>query len=123
MIKPVTLLAYASLAAVTACAAQPSGPYAQAARAPQCFHANEVFGYTSGPDRSVQLQTGQGPFQITLGPSCPDFSWMMQIGVRPVDDSWLCEGRPQQIITAYDSQFSRCAITHIVSLAQGPIPV
>jgi hypothetical protein len=117
MFKPVQLLACVSLFAMTACAAEPGVMPSQISRAPQCFHANEVFGYAAEPDGSVQLQTAQGPFQIRLGPNCPDFSWMMQIGVRPVDDSWLCEGHPQQIITAYQSQFSRCRITDIESLA------
>jgi hypothetical protein len=122
MIKPVKLLACASLLAVAGCAAQPTGFPAQAARAPQCFHANEVFSYSAGPDGLVQLQTAQGPFEIRLGRSCPDFSWMMQIGIRPVDDSWLCEGHPQQITTAYESMFSRCPITEIVSLARRAVP-
>jgi hypothetical protein len=123
MIKPLQLLACASFCAVTACAVEPAAAPTQLARAPQCFHANEVFGYAPQPDGSVQLQTAQGPFQIRLAPNCPDFSWVMQIGVRPGDDSWLCEGDPQQIITAYQSQFSRCEITEIESLAGRPVAV
>ena len=118
MFKPVSLLACLSLVGVAACAVQPAAAPVQFARAPQCFHANEVFGYTSAPDGSVQLQTAQGPFQIRLGPDCPDFSWMMEIGIRPVDDSWLCEGDPQQIITAYQTPLARCQITDIESLAR-----
>jgi hypothetical protein len=121
MMKSVPALATISLIMTSACSFQPAAVPSQFARAPQCFHANEVLGYTAGPDGSVQLQTAQGPFQIRLGPNCPDFSWMMQIGVRPVDDSWLCEGHSQQIITAYQSQFSRCRITDIESLAQRAI--
>lgn len=117
MIKPLPLLAFVSLFAVAACAVQPGPPPVQFSRAPQCFHANEVFGYTSAPDGTVQLETAQGPFAIRLAPNCPDYSWMMQIGLRPVDDMWLCEGHPQQIVTAYESPFSRCRITSIESLA------
>ena len=123
MFKPVSLLACLSLVGVAACAAQPAPAPAQFSRAPQCFHANEVFGYTSAPDGSVQLQTAQGPFQIRLGPDCPDFSWMMEIGIRPVDDSWLCEGDPQQIITAYQTPLARCQITDIESLARRAMAV
>jgi hypothetical protein len=40
-----------------------------------------------------------------------------------VDSSWLCEGQPQQIVAAYQSQFSRCRITDIESLERRAIPV
>ena len=53
--------------------------------------------------------------------SCPNFSWMMQIGLRPVEDSWLCAGRPDNIITAYETQFSQCAIREIEPLSGPPI--
>jgi hypothetical protein len=122
MIKPIPLLACASIVTIPACAVQPGAPPAYFSHAPQCFRANEVFGYTSAPDGSVQLQTAQGPFEIRLDRSCPDFSWVMQVGIRPADSPWLCEGEPQQIITAYESQFSRCQITDIESLARSALP-
>jgi hypothetical protein len=40
-----------------------------------------------------------------------------------VDDSWLCEGDPQQIITAYQTPLARCQITDIESLARRAMAV
>lgn len=122
MFKP--LLACAGALTVGACAMPPGAPAPQFAQSsgPQCFRANEVFGYTQGPDGVVDVQTANGPFQLRLGAGCPDFSWIMQIGVRPVESSWLCEGHPDELITAFQTPFSRCAISDIQPLGPGAIP-
>lgn len=123
MIKPVPMLACAAVFAITACAAPPPGPVPEfAMNGRQCFRANQVYGFTPGPNGYVDLATGQGPFRVHLGPGCPDFSWIMQVGVRPVESSWLCEGKPDQLITAFDTPFSRCSISEIQALAPAPAP-
>jgi hypothetical protein len=118
MFKPVHLLACATSFALTACAMPPGSPFPQLTQSsgPQCFRANQVYGYTPEPNGDVEVRTAQGPFRIQLGPGCPDFSWIMQIGVRPAGDSWLCEGRPDQLITAFETPYSRCWIRGIQAL-------
>lgn len=122
MFRPVLSLACATIAAVTSgCAAPSSAPlpeFAQSNR--QCFRANQVYGYTPAPDGDVDISTAQGPFRVHLGSGCPDFSWIMQIGVRPVESSWLCEGRSDELITAFQTPFSRCPISGIHALAPAP---
>ncbi|HEY6048642.1 MAG TPA: DUF6491 family protein [Sphingomicrobium sp.] len=112
-------LAIAGCAAVAGCAAPPP-PYAAIAQssARQCFRADQVYGYQQGPYGTVDVQTASGPFRLHMGPGCPDFSWIMQIGVRPVESSWLCAGHPDQIITAYETQFSRCWVSEIEPLGR-----
>jgi hypothetical protein len=123
MFKPLQLLACATIFGITSGCAAPSGaPLPQFAQShgPQCFRANQVYGYTPAANGDVDLATAQGPFRVHLGSDCPDFSWIMQIGVRPVESSWLCEGKADELITAFQTQFSRCAISGIQAL--GPPP-
>jgi hypothetical protein len=118
MIKPAPFIVCVGAFAAGACAVPPGTPVPQFAQSsgPQCFRANEVYGYTRGPDGFVDVQTASGPFRMHLGPGCPDFSWIMQIGVRPVESSWLCEGKSDELITAFQTPFSRCSISEIQAL-------
>ena len=119
MFRPVLSVACATIAVVTSGCAGPSGnPVPQFAQLQgrQCFRANQVYGYTPGPNGDVDVRTAQGPFRIHLCQGCPDFSWIMQIGVRPVESSWLCEGMPDELITAFETQFNRCPISVIQAL-------
>jgi hypothetical protein len=122
MMKP--LLLAVSIAALAGCAAPPSAPGTELAqsRAPQCFRVNEVYGYTQADDGYVQLQTASGPFRMHLDPGCPDFSWIMQIGIRPMDSSWLCEGAADELITPNPFTNNRCFIGEIQSMAPGQAP-
>lgn len=120
MIKPVPLFACLSFVAITACAAPVSAPtpqFAAQSRAPQCFRVNEVYAYSPGPEGMVQLQTAQGPFQMRLGRGCPDFSWIMQIGIRPMEASWLCEGHDDVLITGDPVPRNACTVSEVQSLA------
>ena len=121
MMKP--LLACAAIFAAAGCAGPPGGPAPQFAqsRGPQCFRVNEVYGYSPGPDGFVDLQTAQGPFRVRLGPGCPDFSWLMQIGLRPMESSWLCERKWDVLITGDPIPANTCVISHIQSLAPGAL--
>jgi len=122
--KPARLLLFASLTMVAACAAPPPPGSSQLAElgGRQCFRADQVLSYTAGEGGIVDLQTAQGPFEVRMGPGCPDFSWIMQIGVRPAYSNWMCEGRGDQIITAYQTQFSRCWVGDIRALTPGSVP-
>ena len=124
MPKTAKWLAIAGSAVLAGCAAPPTpyAPMAAQTNGRQCFRANEVYGYQPGPDGTVVVQTGSGPFRLRLGPGCPDFSWIMQIGVRPVESSWLCAGHPDDIITAFQTQFSRCSVSEIEPLGPPPLP-
>jgi hypothetical protein len=118
MIKPVPLCAYPAMVALAACAVPQdaySPQYAQS-RGPQCFRVNEVYGYSEAGARSVDLNTAQGPFRMHLGPGCPDFSWIMQIGIRPMESSWLCEGKTDVLITATPVPGNACIVGDIERL-------
>lgn len=117
------LLAAALIFAASACAGPPGAPAPQLAqsRGPECFRVNEVYGYSQGPDGFVDLQTAQGPFRVRLGPGCPDFSWFMQIGLRPMESSWLCERKWDVLITGSPVPGNACVISHIQSLAPGAL--
>ena len=121
MMKPV--LACVAIFAAASCAGPPGAPAPQFAqsRGPECFRVNEVYGYSPGPDGLVDLQTAQGPFRVRLGPGCPDFSWFMQIGLRPMESSWLCERKWDVLITGSPVPGNACVISHIQSLAPGAL--
>jgi hypothetical protein len=117
------LLACAAIFAAAGCAGPPGAPASQFAqsRGPECFRVNEVYGYSSGPDGLVDLQTAQGPFRVKLGPGCPDFSFFMEIGLRPMESSWLCERKWDMLITGDPIATNTCTISHIQSLASGAL--
>jgi uncharacterized protein DUF6491 len=125
MTKPVRLIAFASFILLAACAATPAGPYAKFAdaRGRQCFRATDVDSYSPGPDGFVNVHTAQGPFRLRMtGVGCPDFGWIMQIGIRPMESSWLCEGRYDMLIAPNPAGNARCLVSNIQSLASGPLP-
>ncbi len=123
MIEPVRLLACVAFAGIAGCAAPQTSSYASApqSRGPACFRANEVTGYTPGPDGFVEVATAEGPFRLRLGPGCPDFSWIMEVGVRPMESSWLCEGKADELITAAPPPAHRCTVSEIESLDDRPL--
>lgn len=118
MIKPMQFLACATLATISGCAAPPGGYYPELAqsRGPACFRVNEVHGFTQGPNGIVDLQTAQGPFRMRLSRGCPDFSYIMQIGIRPRESSWLCEGKFDELITGSPVPGNVCTVSEIQSL-------
>jgi hypothetical protein len=125
MMKPVQMLLCAGVGVLAGCAAPPSAPGSSEvaqSRGPQCFRVNEVYSYTQGADGFVQLQTASGPFQMHLDPGCPDMSWIMQIGIRPMDSSWLCEGKADELITPNPYANNRCFIGQIQPLGPGQTP-
>jgi hypothetical protein len=118
MTKPARLLALASFTLIAACAAPRPGPFAQFAdaRGRQCFRAGDVSSFSRAEDGFVDIQTAEGPFRLRLTPGCPDFSLIMQIGVRPMDSSWLCEGKDEVLITPNATGNTRCPISDIRAL-------
>jgi hypothetical protein len=115
MTRSVRLLAFASFTILGTCVLPSAGPLSQFAdaRGRQCFRANEVYGYSRAEDGFVDVRTGQGPFRLRLNPGCPDFSVIMQIGVRPMDSSWLCEGKDEVLIAPNRTGNNRCPISDI----------
>ena len=120
MIKPAHFLALASFTALAASAVlPPSMSPAVAQSGPQCFRANELYGYSPGPGGFVNIRTsGNRWFQIHLTGDCPNFSWIMQIGIRPMESSWLCRGRSQELITPYPGGLARCYVSGIQPMVQ-----
>jgi len=115
MIKPTHLLALASFTVLAASAVVPptSSP-AAAQSGPQCFRANELYGYSPVAAGTVNVRTsGNRWFQMRLAGDCPNFSWIMQIGIRPMDSSWLCQGHPQELIAPYPGGLNRCYVSDI----------
>jgi hypothetical protein len=124
MTKSARLIAFASIILATACAAPPPGPFSQFAdaRGRQCFRVNQVYDYSQGPDSFVNVQTVQGPFRMRVrGIGCPDFSWIMQIGIRPMDSSWLCEGKNDSLIAPNPAGNARCLVSDIQFLTPGAL--
>ena len=118
MTRPAQLLALASLISLATCVAPPAGPFSQFAdaRGRQCFRATDVTGYSHAGDGFVDLQTSQGPFRLRMSPACPDFSVIMRIGIRPMDSSWLCEGKDEVLITGNATGNMHCPISDIHAL-------
>jgi hypothetical protein len=115
MIKPAHFLALASFTALAASAVlPPSMSPAVAQSGPQCFRANELYGYSPGPGGFVNIRTsGNRWFQMRLTGGCPDFGWIMQIGIRPMESSWLCEGHAQELIAPHPGGLDRCYVSEI----------
>ena len=115
MFKPTHFLVLASFTAVAASAVLPPSLSPAAAQSgPQCFRANELYGYSPGADGTVNIRTsGNRWFQMRLTGGCPDFGWIMQIGIRPMESSWLCEGHAQELIAPHPGGLDRCYVSEI----------
>jgi len=115
MTRSVRLLAFASFTILGTCIAPSSGPLSETAdaRGRQCFRANDVHGFSRAEDGFVNVRTGQGPFRLRLNPACPDFSVIMRVGIRPMDSSWLCEGKDEMLIVPHLPTNNRCPISDI----------
>jgi len=116
MIRAMHGLALATTAVTAACGLpQPDGR-AQIALAtgPQCFRANQLYAYRTGPDGLVSIRTVNDRwFSMRLSGGCPDFAWIMKIGIRPMESSWLCEGMADELIAPHPGQENRCYVSDI----------
>jgi hypothetical protein len=125
MIEQFKILAFVSFTAVAACAAPPPAPFATFGQStgPQCFLANEVDGYTSGPDGFTNVKVaGNHWFAMHLGSDCPSMDWLMQIAIRPRDSNWLCEGRAARLIAPDPTGLHRdCVVSGIRELAPSEV--
>lgn len=121
--KLVQMLACAGVVMVASCAAPETVPTRSFAQSSghACFRANEVYGYAPGPDGLVDVQTAEGPFRLRLAPGCPAFSMIMEIGIRPMQSSWLCEGKTDELITGSPVATNLCTVSEIERL--GPHPM
>ena len=121
MIKPIGLLVFASFAA--AAGAYESLPVAAGARfasGPQCFRANDVSNYTAAAARTINVRVGGDRwFQMRLSGDCPGFGEMLQVGLRPMDSSWLCEGKSDELIVGSHDGTQRCFVSDIRRLPPG----
>ena len=125
MFKPVHLLVLVSLGTIAASAATTASTKSHFIRAsgPQCFRANSVSRFTPGPIGYVMVRTdGNRWFQMRLSPGCPDFRLIMQIGVRPHDSQWLCEGKADELGGLSPETSGRCFVSEIRELPPGAMP-
>ena len=125
MFKPVCLLVFASFTALAAAATTPTSSSAQdlGASGPQCFRANNVSRFLRGPSGFLFVRTqGNRWFQLHLSPGCPDFRLIMEIGLRPSDSQWLCEGKAEELGGLPPSENGQCSVTDIRQLPVGAVP-
>jgi hypothetical protein len=125
MFKPVHPLAFVSLTAFALGATVPGSTAAQyfPANGPQCFRASSVSRFMPGPAGFVMVRTeGNRWFQLQLSPGCPDFRLIMQIGIRPNDSLWMCEGKAQKLGGMPLENSGQCVVTDIRPLPAGAAP-
>jgi|SRR5579884_858921 len=125
MFKPVQLLVFVSFTAVAASSAAPASTRADFIRAsgPQCFRASEISRFVPGAPGFVMVRTeGNRWFEMHLSPGCPDFRLIMQIGVRPNDSNWLCEGKRDELGGLPQSDSGQCIVSDIREVPPGMIP-
>ena len=118
MFKPVHLLVFVSFTAVGASASPPASSLVRLhlASGPRCFRASDVSEYRAGSAGLVQVRAeGNRWFEFRLSAGCPNFSWLMKIGIRPRESSWLCEGKSDELVA--DESEGRCFISDIRELA------
>lgn len=116
MVKPVPLLAF-SVAAVAASAIAPVGKPLLLASGGQCFRASDVSDFRPGVTGVVQVRTeGNRWFELHLSPGCPDIRLLKEIGLRPRESSWLCEGQGDELVADTEN---RCFVSDIRELPAG----
>jgi hypothetical protein len=123
MFKPAHFLLLASFSAVAASAQAPTGvPFFSSVSGRQCFRVATLAGYTPGPPGMVAIRADRGRwFQMHLSRGCPDFSLIMQIGLRPTESTWLCEGDAAEL-AGLPLDRNVCFVGDIRRLAPGEAP-
>jgi hypothetical protein len=47
---------------------------------------------------------------------------MMKVGIRPIESSWLCEGKADELIVDTDAGTGKCYVSDISRLNPADIP-
>lgn len=118
--KPVRFLTFASFAVLTACAAPgpDNAPPLAMSTGPQCFRVNELRAFRTAPDGSVAIRTsGNRWFELRLTGICPTFAWVAEIGIRPRNTLWLCEGSSEKLIAPFPAGGDNCYIEDVRRIA------
>jgi hypothetical protein len=116
MSKPLPFLAFVAFGMLSACAGHgpDAGTQFAMSSGPQCFRVNEFRGFRTGPDGLVSIQTsGSRWFQMRLHRGCPDIGWIAQIGLRPRDSLWLCEGDADELIAPFPGATENCYVSDV----------
>lgn len=117
MFKPVPLLVFVSFAAMAASPTAPVRKPVLLASGGQCFRASDVSDYRPGAAGVVQVRTeGNRWFELHVSPGCPDIRLLKEIGLRPRESSWLCQGQDDELITDTEN---RCFVSDIRELPAG----
>jgi hypothetical protein len=61
-------------------------------------------------------------FQLHLSPGCPDFRLIMEIGMRPNESGWLCEGSSDELDGLPHDDRGQCFVSDIHELPPGAVP-
>ena len=114
MLRPVYSLVFISFAALaTSAALKGQSPNLVLASGPRCFRASDASDYRPGAPGLVQVRAGRNQFEFRLSAGCPDIRSLKEIGLRPRDSSWLCEGKTDELMADGDN---RCFISDIREL-------
>ena len=119
MFKPVYLLVVVGVAAIAASAAaqlRHEPPYSFAS-GPQCFRVTDILTYTAGSGGTLNVMVGgQRWFRLQLSGDCGDLGELPKIGLRPMESSWLCEGKTDELIVGHHDGSQRCFVNKIERL-------
>jgi len=119
----IALLLAASAALVSGCAQQPPGAVAGAGAAAsgrQCFHADEVNGFSAPSDEIVNVTVGANRhFQFRLAGACPDVNWSNRIALRTTGgSSWICQGLDAELLVPSPIGPQRCLVTDVRPISE-----
>jgi hypothetical protein len=104
-----------TLAATSACTAQPEREVATAEGARQCFLASQVNGFHSLERDHVLVTVGANrTFELGLTGTCFDIDWSQRIAIRSTGGTdWVCSGLDAELLIPSPIGPQRCAVTSV----------
>lgn len=101
---------------------EPTPPAAETGR--QCFWSNQVNGFATIDDRSVNLRVGvREVYHLEFAGPCPDIDWSNQIGVSSSGGGQICSGLDAVIVTdgGSGSRPGRCMVRSVRKLTDSEV--
>jgi len=118
----IAVLLAASATLLSGCAQQPPGAIAGAGAGAgrQCFHADQVNGFSAVSDEVVNVSVGANSyFQFQLSGVCPDVDWSNRIALRTTGgSSWICQGLDAELFVPSPIGPQRCLVTGVRQISK-----
>lgn len=110
-------------AALFGCAQRGPAPMSAASEGRDCFHANNVSGFTARSDETVDLQVGANRhYRLQLAGVCPNVNWTTGVAIVSRGSPWICQGLDAELIVPNPGLGpQRCLVSSVRRLSDAEV--